>query len=278
MIDHLILFGSTGMLGRYVYSFFKNHSDFRLTIIQNDEFRVSYETLDRIDELLVTKQIGENTCVINCIGQIPQRTASSASMRNYYLINSLFPHLLWTSCKRYGAKMIQPTTDCVFSGTRGFYTENDTHDEQGAYGISKSLGEPNGCTVIRTSIIGNELYNKKSLLEWVLSNDNKTINGWVNHTWNGITCLEYCKIIEKIIKRNMLWKGVHHIASPTPVNKYELSVMIRNVYNCNIIINPISTETNVDKTLNTVYTTNSDLEIPALSVQLKELRTFVLLE
>jgi hypothetical protein len=76
----------------------------------------------------------------------------------------------------------------------------------------------------------------------------------------------------------MLWKGVHHIASPTPVNKYELSVMIRNVYNCNIIINPISTETNVDKTLNTVYATNSDLEIPALSVQLKELRTFVLLE
>ena len=67
MIDHLILFGSTGMLGRYVYSFFKNHSDFRLTIIQNDEFRVSYETLDRIDELLVTKQIGENTCVKNCV-------------------------------------------------------------------------------------------------------------------------------------------------------------------------------------------------------------------
>jgi dTDP-4-dehydrorhamnose reductase len=174
--------------------------------------------------------------------------------------------------------MIQPTTDCVFSGTKGSYTEMDEHDEKGAYGISKSLGEPSECTIIRTSIIGNELRNKKSLLEWVLSNNNRTINGWTNHNWNGITCLQYCKVIETIMIENLFWSGVRHILSPKEVSKYELSKLICDTYNCNITINPIETEKTVDKTLQTIYTANDLFKIPDLSVQIKELRNYSLLE
>jgi len=174
--------------------------------------------------------------------------------------------------------MIQPATDCVFSGTKGLYTESDSHDEQGAYGLSKSLGEPLGCTVLRTSILGNELFNKKSMLEWVLSNNDKTINGWTNHYWNGITCLEYCKVVEKIMERNLFWSGVRHIASPAPKSKYELAVLIRDTYQRSIVIHPVATDTAVDKTLATLYPTNDEFNIPDLSVQIEELKRFSLLE
>lgn len=277
MITNLLLFGSTGMLGRYIYSYFKNHPTIRIRIVTNDMFRVTWNTLDTIEALLDDHSIDETTCVINCIGMIPQR-AGTAPDRDYYIMNSLFPHLLWASCKRRGARMIQPTTDCVFSGTKGLYTETDLHDEKGAYGLSKSLGEPPGCTVLRTSILGNELFNKKSMLEWVLSNHDKTINGWTNHHWNGITCLEYCKVVETILERNLFWSGIRHITSPSPKSKYELSVLIRDIYRRSIVIHPVATELAVDKTLSTLYPTNREFNIPDLSVQLKELEAFTLLE
>ena len=265
------------MLGRYIYSYFKNHPTIRIRVITNDMFRVAWETLDTLDTLLDTQLIDASTCVINCIGRIPQR-ASLETTRDYYLVNSLFPHLLGASCKRRGAQMIQPATDCVFSGTKGLYTESDPHDEQGAYGLSKSLGEPPGCTVLRTSILGNELFNKKSMLEWVLSNNDKTINGWTNHYWNGITCLEYCKVVETIMERNLFWSGVRHIASPVPKSKYELAVLIRDTYQRSIVINPFATDMAVDKTLATLYPTNDEFNIPDLSVQIEELKHFSLLE
>ena len=274
MTTRILLFGSTGMLGRYLYSYFKHHPTLRLDVVLNDEFRVTQDTLDGIDTLLDRHSVDAATCVINCIGLIPQR----ATEQGYYLVNGLFPHLLWASCKRRGARMIQPTTDCVFSGTKGLYTESDPHDEKGAYGLSKSLGEPLGCTVLRTSILGNELFNKKSMLEWVLSNNYKTINGWTNHHWNGITCLEYCKVVETILARNLFWSGVRHIASPVPKSKYELAVLIRDTYRCTIEIHPIATETTVDKTLATLYSTNNEFNIPDLSVQIEELTHFLLLE
>ena len=277
MTTHILLFGSTGMLGRYIYSYFKHHPTLRLDVVTNDEFRVTEDTLDGIDALLDRHSVDAATCVINCIGRIPQR-AGRDTERGYYLVNSLFPHLLGASCKRRGARMIQPTTDCVFSGTKGLYTETDLHDEKGAYGLSKSLGEPLGCTVLRTSILGNELFNKKSMLEWVLSNNDKTINGWTNHHWNGITCLEYCKVVETILNRNLFWSGIRHIASPTPKSKYELAVLIRDIYQRSIVINPVETETAVDKTLATLYPTNDEFNIPDLSVQIEELKRFSLLE
>jgi len=274
MIDHILLFGSSGMLGRYIYTYFKDHPIIRLSIVEPNEFRVTQESLETLDTLLETKHVDASTCIINCIGTIPQR--SKGDEGQYYLVNTLFPHRLWAAAKHLGVAMIHPTTDCVFSGIKGSYNETDCHDEKGAYGLSKSLGEPLGCTVIRTSIIGNEIQNKKSLLEWIISNNNGSINGYTNHMWNGITCLEYCKVIEILLRRNMLWKGVRHIASPTAKSKYELATLIRDSYNLSITITPIATAIPVDKTLLTAYSLNTELEIPELENQIKELKHYLL--
>ncbi len=272
-INKIILFGETGMLGKYIYSYFKNNKNIQIITIK---YKVVYNNFDLLEQILIDNNINERTCVINCIGLIPQRNCNLSNDKDYFLINSIFPNILWSICKRYNAQMIQPSTDCVFCGKKGRYIETDIHDEINAYGISKSLGEPSTCTVIRTSIIGKEVFNKTSFLEWVLSNHNKQIDGFTDHMWNGITCLEYCKIIEKIIVNNMFWKGVRHIYSPTSVSKYELAVIISNIFKLHIEITSIKSKIPIDKTLLSIY--NNEFEIPELFIQINDLKSFLLLK
>jgi dTDP-4-dehydrorhamnose reductase len=158
----------------------------------------------------------------------------------------------------------------VFSGNRGNYTEKDLHDCVDDYGKSKSLGENLNNTNIRTSIIGEELFNKKSLIEWVKSNKNSTINGFSNHFWNGVTCLELAKFIEILINENNFWKGTKHIFSPESVSKYQLVNLINDVYNLDIKINKIE-HNYCNRLLNSQY----DLvKITSLGDQLQQQKEF----
>ena len=269
-IEQIFIFGSTGMLGNYISAFFSKKSQFKVI---NINFRITNTTIHDLENVLIQNGIDDKTCIINCIGQIPQRNQDN---KTYILVNSIFPHLLWNICTRHGSKMIQPTTDCVFSGRRieGNYTENDNHDEDGLYGMSKSLGEPYDCTIIRTSIIGREIYNKKSFLEWVITNgeNNGEINGWSNHYWNGITCLEYSKLIFKIINENLFWTGVRHISSPNAVSKYELASFIRDVFGLNLKINKVECSEIINKTLKSNY--ENIYNIKDLFGQIMDLKTF----
>ena len=156
--------------------------------------------------------------------------------------------------------MIHITTECVFSGKKGGYNENDIHDATDIYGISKSLGEPVDVCIIRTSIIGEELYSKKSLIEWIKSCKNGTIDGYDKFYWNGITCLEVANIIFNIIKTDNYWQGVRHFFCNTTVSKYELCNIINDIYKLNIDIkkNEI-VEKNI--TLYSIYTNNNNYEI-----------------
>ena len=101
--------------------------------------------------------------------------------------------------KEHNCQVVHISTDCVFNGKKGNYNEEDDHDCLDVYGKTKSLGENPDLTIIRTSIIGEEITNKRSLVEWVKSNTSKEINGFIKHFWNGVTCLQLAKIIYKII-------------------------------------------------------------------------------
>lgn len=272
MIDTILLFGSTGMLGRYIYSYFKQNTNITVKTITSNEYRVSHENLDDLDDILVKKGINQNTCVINCIGCIPQRNTEQDANK-YYIANAIFPHVLWNICKRYGAKLIHPTTDCVYSGLKGNYIETDPHDEKGHYGLSKSLGEPLGCTVIRCSIIGRELQNKKSFMEFVI-NSTGTIQGWDNHMWNGITCLQYCKVIHEMIKHDFFWSGVRHLYSPRSISKYEMASIIQTVFEVPCSIGRKTTDIPINKTLQSVFFDNDLFHIPDLCDQILELKYF----
>lgn len=263
----LYIFGANGMLGNYMSSYLSRF--YEITKITRKDYDISKLSIATLDNFLLSLKINQYDIIINCAGSIPQRQ-NNEKKREYYLINSIFPIILSLFCKERNIKFIHITTDCVFSGNDGNYNENSVPDEIKDYGTSKSLGDLSYATIIRTSIIGEELNNKKSLLEWVRSNKNREINGYDDHHWNGVTCLELAKITHGIIENNLFWTGVRHIFSPTSVTKYQLLLIINEIYELNIKISKISSG-KCDKTLSSIF---EPFEISELYKQIKELKEY----
>jgi len=267
----IFIFGSTGMLGNYITKYLKekNKEIVELTRKDIDASKVSFDILNN---LFNEKNISNKDIVINCIGIIPQsHKINDTSIKNYFIINSLFPIMLSVLCQQNKAKLIHITTDCVYNGKQnGNYTELDKSNEVSAYGVSKSLGE--NClnaTIIRTSIIGEENRNKYSLVEWIKSNKNNKVKGYTNHYWNGVTCLQLSKIINEIIDKNLFWNGIRHIFSPSHVSKYDIVKMVNEIYKLNIDIEMFETHQPINKTLSSIY--NNLFTIPDLKQQIIEL-------
>jgi dTDP-4-dehydrorhamnose reductase len=150
----IILFGSTGMLGNYIYKYLSHF--YNIECIDRKLFDI--ETCNWIElENIIKYTIENNDIIINCSGAIPQQ---KCDIRKYIILNTLFPNKLNDISKKHECKYIHITTDCVFSGKHGNYDENSIHDAEDIYGITKSLGENNSMCIIRTSIIGEELNNK----------------------------------------------------------------------------------------------------------------------
>jgi dTDP-4-dehydrorhamnose reductase len=267
----ILLFGSTGMLGRYIFNYLNKKYDVKPIThleydIENDNFNIIIN--------YVKKNLKENDIIINCSGIIPQKYDNNY-LKKYIKVNTLFPHKLEQLSVDYKLKFIHITTDCVYDGIKGIYNENDTHNSYTLYGTTKSLGEPDKATIIRTSIIGEELNNKKSLMEWIISNKNKEINGYTNHYWNGVTCLTLAKIIYEIINKNLYWEGIRHIFSPEIISKYKLCCIINNLYNLNIKINPVNHNKNINLSLATLYP--SLFNINNIEFQILEQKNFLVM-
>lgn len=247
----IIVLGKDGMLGTYIFHYLKNN-------MNQPVIGLTRKTLDatNIDHArtFLPRLITKGDVIINCIGITNKRPDVSVS--DMYTINSLFPHLLGKICRRQGAELIHPSTDCVFSGEKGSYQSFDESDATDNYGVSKALAENCHASVIRVSIIGQEWSSRKTgLLEWCKSNRGKTVNGYTNHYWNGITCLEYAKLVKRMIDTNRYWLEPINFCSPQRVSKYQLICWINNVFDLDMTINPIETEKTIDKSLygTTIY-------------------------
>ena len=271
----VLIFGSSGMLGGYVTNFLKslsytdNVGNTLITIIEANRHLYDIDCLsnDSIESFLKEQQLDNTSIVINCAGIIPQ---SKPEKQQYYKINLLFPILLGNICDKICCRLIHITTDCVFDGNGTLYNELSKHTSTSDYGVSKSLGENCNATIIRTSIIGEEFKNKYSLLEWVkLDKQSNYINGYTNHYWNGITCLQLAKIIGYMILNNFYWKGVRHIFSSRIITKYELIVIINNIYKLNFNVVENSMTDKKDLTLSSIYP--CFINIPTIEEQICEL-------
>jgi len=161
--------------------------------------------------------------------------------------------------------------NCVFSGEDGNYDEDSAHDASDDYGKSKSLGEPENCMVLRTSIIGPEVHNNASLISWVQAQGGKKINGFTNHLWNGITTLQYAKVCDQIISNNWYDEDLYHIYSPNIVNKFELVSMINDRYSVGANITPVEALVAIDRTMSTKKGLCAKLNIPELKDQIEQL-------
>lgn len=260
----VVIFGATGMLGYYVFRTLR--PKYNVIAITKDDYDIESNDLNKL-----TKIIDNTDIIINCSGIIPQK-ANKNNIKSYLRVNSMFPQLLCKLQHIYRYKLIHITTDCVFDGKYGDYNEYSSHDSKDIYGISKSLGESLDATVIRTSIIGEELFSKKNLLEWIKTKQHKKINGFVNHYWNGITSLTLANYIDHIITTNCLWKGVRHLFSPQKYSKYELCKYISQAYDLGVDVVPVYHEQTKDLTLSSIY--QSDFTFPDIQEQLIELKDF----
>jgi dTDP-4-dehydrorhamnose reductase len=160
--------------------------------------------------------------VINCVGLIKQRDeASDESLTRR--VNAEFPHHLAKRCGEAGARLIHFSTDCVFAGTEGNYTESDPPDATDLYGQSKHRGEVADahCVTLRTSVIGHELGTNFALLDWFLSQRGQAVSGFTKAIYSGFTTLEMARIVERILTCHTDLSGVWHVASE-PISKFEL--------------------------------------------------------
>jgi dTDP-4-dehydrorhamnose reductase len=266
----IFVLGHTGMLGRYVSTYLKSQEYNVINLSRSDIGDVGGVTVSQLRAKLFHRGLRKDDVVINCIGMIKQRR--DVNDLQFLLVNTIFPRILANACEAEGVEMIHPSTDCVFSGLRGYYDESDVHDATDTYGRSKSLGEPLNCTVIRTSIIGEELQGKLSLIEWVKSNKDKTVNGYTNHIWNGITCLEFAKLCDDIIYKNKFWGGVRHVFTKDPISKDKLVKLISDVFDLNVTVSPMEVPIKCDRSLTTVY--EYPIDVPDYLTQLVDLRDY----
>ncbi len=176
--------------------------------------------------------------VINCIGLIKQLPMASDPL-SAIIINSLLPHQISMICRSAGARMIHISTDCVFDGKKGNYTENDSSTADDLYGRSKFLGEvayPLHCLTLRTSIIGHELKGKLGLIEWFLAQEGK-VRGFTHAIYSGFPTIEFARIITDYILPNPELTGVYHVSSD-PISKYDLLKLVAKKYDKEIKIEP----------------------------------------
>lgn len=263
--------GSTGMLGAYMSKYFS--AKYQVENINREQLDASSAYATHDYGALQFLPLKKNDIVINCIGMIKPQV-DKYGIESAIRVNSMFPRTLSNACKLREATLIHITTDCVFSGKDGPYHEESPHDANDVYGKTKSLGEPENCMVIRTSIVGEEKTNKRSLVEWVKSNAGKKVNGYINHLWNGVTCLQLAKSIEDIMIRDVSWLGVRHVFTPQSMTKYYLVDQINQAYNLNMSVIPVTADVACDRTMTSVY--EPRIKIPSIEQQIKEMKEFTL--
>lgn len=247
-MDKVLVLGSAGMLGhkllqRLGKSFAvagtireaKAAPPLLAALNQTELFsNVSAHEFSRIEDVVDRFR---PSVIINCIGVIKQRKESKDAIPSI-LINALLPHQLAALAQAKGIRLIHFSTDCVFSGHKGRYTESDPADAQDLYGRSKRLGEVDGanCLTIRSSIIGHELQNGLSLVDWFLSQKGKTVNGFARAIYSGLPTAVMSDLVAWLIREQSSMSGTWHVASE-PISKFDLLTLIRETYGAPITIN-----------------------------------------
>lgn len=250
-MSRALIFGGAGMLGHKLWQVFRDRFDTWVTIRSNYSAYASYNLFDPsrtiegvnvfdFDTVIRAFTIAKPDIVVNAIGIIKQLHEAKDPILSL-TINSLFPHRLALLCQAAQARLIHISTDCVFSGRKGGYTETDEADPLDLYGHSKLLGEVSEANslTIRTSMIGRELRSCNGLVEWFLNNKEQKIKGYVNAIYTGFPTLILAQIITNIITQWPNLYGLWHVSS-SPINKYELLCLLQDIYQVSVEIEPFA--------------------------------------
>jgi dTDP-4-dehydrorhamnose reductase len=243
-----LILGGDGMLGHQLYKRLRLAHEAKVTLRQELAAYRDCGTFDRdnayvgvdvrrTETLLEVLADYHPAAVVNAVGIVKQRAAAQESIQSIE-INALLPHRLAVLCRAMGARLIHLSTDCVFSGRNGNYSETSLPDPEDLYDRTKLLGEVQDgrCITLRTSMIGPELKRKTGLLEWFLAQSG-TVKGYRNAIFSGFTTLEMSRIIERLAVEFPRAHGIYHVSS-APISKYELLLLIKRKLGLKVEIVP----------------------------------------
>ena len=266
----ILVLGAEGMLGHVVkYYFQENGYSVRGTSRSGGEYYKfdATENLQDIERFIADFKPG---AVINCIGILNKVAEENKPLA--VMINSYLPHYLGELCKKVNTKFVHISTDCVFDGKKGDYTEESFKDATSFYGQSKALGELNddSSLTLRTSIVGPDTkINGIGLFQWFMNQQGET-SGYDKVVWTGVTTIELAKAIEKAIINNLT--GLRHVVNNQKIDKYSLLNLFKKHFNKDIVINKKSDYVS-DKSL--VRKTDFDFEIPSYDEMVKGMADWV---
>lgn len=240
MSKKILVLGANGMLGGSLHRYFTNtensvvgtvRSKAALDQLTDMGFENIISGIDVTDYKILESTIFDiqPDYVFNCIGLIKQLSQSELPV-SAIEINSLLPHKLAEMCTKYDSRLIHFSTDCVFSGYTGGYTESSLPDATDLYGRSKLLGEVDydKHLTLRTSIIGHELNSNISLVDWFLS-QNDSVKGFSNAIFSGLPTFFVAEFLDKYVINNPNISGMYHL-SAEPIDKYSLLLLIKSKY------------------------------------------------
>lgn len=255
----VLILGGNGMLGHKLIQILQKKFEvwttlrtdlqkFRELELISSEKIISNTVVEDFRSVKKAVEISDPDVIINAIGIIKQLPTSKDVIK-ILTINSIFPHQLANLAQALDKRFITISTDCVFNGRRGNYTEEDVSDAEDLYGKSKNLGEVIGknCLTLRTSIIGRELESSHSLVEWFLSNRGTKIKGFTNAIYSGFPTVILAKIIADLIENRQDLQGLYQISS-NPINKFDLLCLLKKHYRIQIEIEP-SADFVIDRSL-----------------------------
>lgn len=242
----IVILGCNGLLGSCLFLEFKKSRQHEILGTQRNKSMLGMlgagayllDAANRMQlEAFFKKTVPD--CVINCIG-ITKHNQNSIDIRSLYKINCDFPKYLAKATQKIGSRLIHFSTDCVFSGHRGFYKESDSPDAADHYGKSKARGEiidSDHVLTLRTSMVGHELPGARhGLLEWFLAVGNEC-QGYTNAYFSGLTTNEIFNFLFSVVIPRADLHGLYHLAG-NRISKFDLLKQIAGVYNKKTIIHP----------------------------------------
>ncbi|MEO1940840.1 MAG: SDR family oxidoreductase [Candidatus Thioglobus sp.] len=244
----VLVLGVTGMLGstvfrrltedaqHQVFGTMRSASGLRYFSELNYENLLCNVDVLEYDNLIAVFETVRPDVVINCVGLIKQLSDAKNPL-SALPINAMLPHRLASICSLVGARLVHISTDCVFNGEKGMYTEEDTSDATDLYGKSKYIGEvidSSNAVTLRTSIIGHELNSEASLVDWFLCQEG-AVKGFKKAVFSGLPTVELADVINNYVLPNPSLSGLYHV-SVEAIDKYSLLKLIATVYKKNIEI------------------------------------------
>jgi len=274
----VLIFGASGMLGHKLYQVATEERHdvsacMRQPLDVFSKFNIfdRHQTYDNVDIRIQSdfqKVIAKTRpdVVVNCAGLVKPRATDEVETIQ---VNSLFPHRLAQSCGLSGTRLVQISTDCVFSGTRGQYSESSVPDPVDLYGLTKLLGEVSygSNLIIRTSMIGRELGTRRNLIEWLLSQTGE-VRGFTNAIFSGLTTRALSRVVLKLASIGA--SGLVHVGTE-PTSKYDLLRLVKRSFRLgNISIVPCADE-KTDRSLACPRVNAMGIAVPSMQMMVDEM-------